>query len=153
MRKFIAVSSLVFVFFVCSAFSPAGGTWLDVTTSELGSVRLYINHSYYDGYFSLDEAGLPVSVYSSQINAYILNSAGERYYTVTISPYGETWFYRSYNQSSTYNRSLTVTGVSVDTSTVSFMGLDIPESPDMMLYLLIFFAGAILLGVWRCARK
>lgn len=152
-KRLLILPVLVLTLFLC-AFSPSSGYWLDVQTTQLGNVRIYINYSYSSDYFALDESsGLPLNMSNSTLNGYILNSSGVRTYAVTIGSYGETWYYRSYNSSSQYNTPLTIISIDLDNTTVQFIGLDIPEQPDMMLYLLIFFAAAILLGVWRCARK
>lgn len=150
-KKLVALLACCLALLVLCGFAPAKGWWLDVSTSELGDIRIYLNYSYYGDYFT-ESNGKPVLMYNSTINGYVLNSSGDRYYAVTIYPYGETWQYRLYSQSSTYNRALTINSYNPDSSSIGIMGVDAPEF-NMYYYLLLFFGGALLLGVWRCARK
>ena len=150
-KRCILLSLLVFVVLSLSAFTPLDGWWLDVKTSQLGDIRIYIN-SGYSSYFTIDENDKPVLMYNSTVNGYTLNSSGSRQYSITIGSYGETWYYRSYSSSSSYNQPLTIQSVDFDTSTIQFMGRNIDDQ-KMIYYLMLFFAGALLLGVWRCARK
>lgn len=146
----------LFIFVVCSGFAPAGAFSLDIDTSQLGNVTVYVNPSYRDNYFTVVEVSdgvfKPVLLYNSYISGYILNVNGVRTYELRINPYGEQWQYRLVNSSS-YNWSyLTVNSVDLESSTVLFVGQSIDDN-KLIYYLLLFFSGALLLGVWRCARK
>lgn len=152
-KRLLCVAALITVLLTLCAFTPLGGTWLDVTTTELGPVRIYFNSTYDTDYFTLDESDKPVLIWNNTILGYVLNSNGVRIYTITIGAYGDSWYYRDYNQTSTYNRVLHINSVDFDTSTVNFMGLDSTDAPYNVYYIMLFFAAAILLGVWRCARK
>lgn len=150
-KRCIFLLLLVFVVLSLSAFTPLDGWWLDVKTSQLGDIRIYINSSY-SSYFTIDEDEKPILMYNSTVNGYTLTSSGIRQYAITIGSYGEPWYYRSYNSSSQYNQPLTIQAVDFDTSTIQFMGRNIDDQ-KMIYYLMLFFACALLLGVWRCARK
>ncbi len=147
--KFFLALLLVSCFFLFSGFAPTGGSYMDVSTSELGDVRIYTNSSYCTGAFALDN-GRPVNMTGSTITGYVLDQSGNKSYNIYMYPYGEEWNYRISNQGSSYNRSLTVNSVYLDSSSIEFMGVDIPES-DWLLYLFVFLFGGFIVLLW-CKR-
>ena len=122
---------------------------MDISTSELGDVRIYTNSSYRTGAFALDN-DLPVNMTGSTITGYVLDQYGHKSYNIYMYPYGDDWSYRLTDQGSSYNRNLTVTSVNLETSTIEFMGVDIPQS-DWILYLFVFLIGGLLVLLW-CKR-
>lgn len=143
--KLKAVFLLTCIWILLCGFAPSGGYWLDVTTSELGAVRIYVSSTYAQGAFALED-GKPVNMTTSNISGAILNSSGDRAYTVTAAPYGEDWTYRQ--QGTGYSSStLTVTGIDQDTSTVQLIGMSV--APELQLdYIVIFLIGALIVLIW-----
>lgn len=146
MRIRVLLCTAIFsLFILCSGFSPSGGYYMDVTTSELGAIRIYTLSSYCSGYFALD-SGIPVNMSGNSITGYVLDNSGNRQYNIFMYPYGEQWQYRS-SASGYNNYDLHVTGVDLDSSTIQFMGVDIPQDV-WTLYLFVFLIGAVLLVLW-----
>lgn len=80
----------------------SGGTFFDVDTSELGTVKIYIPIDYQEGSFAYDNYGNLVNIRASTITGYILDGTQ---YTVRWTSFG-TPQYRLLNYSgvgSTYN--------------------------------------------------
>lgn len=156
MRKKFYILALVFgLWLMCSGFAPAGAYYLDVDTQQLGNIRVYVNYAYSSDYFTTNTVGStvkPVLLYNSYISGYVLTSGGTRQYELRIYPYAETWQYRLVNSNNYTWYDLSVISVDVDNSSIAFVGSSVSHQ-DSIYYLILFFAGAILLGVWRCARK
>lgn len=106
---------------------------------------MYVNASYASGAFSLVN-GIPVNMTTSNISGSVLNSSGDRFYTITAAPYGEQWTYRQYGTNYT-SYDLTVTGVDQETSTVQLIGLSV--APELQVnYILLFMVGALIVLIW-----
>lgn len=147
--RFFLALLLLSCFFLFSGFAPSGGSYMDVSTSELGDVRIYTNSNYRTGAFALDN-GVPVNMTGSTIYGYVLDQYGNKSYNIYMYSYGEDWEFRRLDQGSSYDRTLTVNSVNLDTSTIEFMGVDIPQS-DWILYLFVFLIGGLLVLLW-CKR-
>lgn len=147
--KFFLALLLISCFFLFSGFAPTGGSYMDVSTTELGDVRIYTNSNYRTGAFALDN-GRPINMTGSNINGYVLDQYGNKLYNIYISSYGSDWEYRRSGQGSSYDQVLTVNSVNLDTSTIEFMGVDIPQS-DWILYFFVFLIGGLLVLLW-CKR-
>lgn len=147
--RFFLALLLISCFFLFSGFAPSGGSYMDVSTSELGDVRIYTNSSYRTGSFALDN-GVPVNMTGSSITGYVLDQYGHKSYNIYMYPYGDDWYFRRVDQGSSYNQSLTVSSVNLETSSIEFMGVDIPQS-EWMLYLFVFLIGVVIVILW-CKR-
>ena len=147
--RFFLVLLLISCFFLLSGFAPTGGSYMDVSTTELGDVRIYTNSSYRTGAFALDN-DIPVNMTGSTVNGYVLDQYGNKSYNIYMYSYGDDWLYRRSDQGSSHNQVLTVNSVSLETSSIEFMGVDIPES-DWMLYLFVFLIGGFIVVLW-CKR-
>lgn len=144
MRKKLCLF-LCCIWMIFSGFAPSGGYWLDITTAELGAVRMYVNASYSSGAFALVN-DIPVNMTTSNISGSVLNNSGDRSYTITAAPYGEQWTYRQVGNNYT-SYDLTVTGIDQDTSTVQLIGVSV--APELQVdYILLFMIGALIVLIW-----
>ena len=134
MKKKICVllAGLVVLVSLCG-FAPLSAWYIDVTTTELGDVRIYL-----DSGTRLSLANdLPVNISANSKTGLILNSDGTRKYYVYLAPYGDQWTYRpvsGYNN--TYD--LHVTAIDVDSSTLPIDGATVRvDYPDLLYVALL----------------
>lgn len=117
MKKYLCLS-VICVFLLFSGFAPLSANYIDVTTTELGDIRIYLPTS---ARLSLND-GLPVNVGGSSVTGYVLDEAGEREYSITLAVYGEAWQYRLTSGGSYTAADLHVTGIDLDSSTAAIDG-------------------------------
>lgn len=122
------------------------GVYMDVETSELGSIVIWVPSNYQYRSFALNESGIPVNITSSTITGYYYGSDD---YSVRWSSFGQA-SYRLVDGTGYTWEALTITdinGTNVDMSQDQYL---LMPSEDMLLYIIIFLIGAF--GIWICTR-
>ena len=119
-----------------------GGLYMDVTTSELGDILIYVPADYQYKSFGKTADGVPVNITASTISGYTYD--GNNYY-IRWSSFG-TAQYRS--SSSSYNYSaLTITAINNTNIVFVESNEDLPVVPDndMTNIITVFMLGVIIL--------
>ena len=117
-----------------------GGLYMEVQTSQLGNIVIFVPTSFQYKSFTYNTAGAPVNITSSTITGYYYGSTD---YTVRWSSFGQAQ-YRPVSGGSSY-ADLDILDV-VNTNIVFVEGLeDLPVVPDsdMLSVIMIFLLGVI----------
>lgn len=95
-----------------------GGTFLVCDTTELGSIKIYIDKEYKKDW-GLD-GSKPVLLHSSSITGYYMNS--NNLIRITINPYSDVWQYRNTTSSGYQTYDLHVLDYDSDDSNIQIDG-------------------------------
>lgn len=127
----------------------SGGTYLTVDTTELGTIKIYIDDTYKDS-FGVNGSGIPLLLRGSSITGYTLNSNDQQQYRITIGSYGNDWQYRNASGTTT-TYTLHVLSWDRDNSNIVVSGVDFDYSL-LVSYLILFFGLLIVIILWSKRR-
>lgn len=114
-----------------------GGTYLTVLTSELGTIKVYIDDTYKDEWGF--DGTAPIFVRTSSIYGYVLANNSTSY-RITINPFSTTWQYRVTQGNQYYTYDLNVIGFNEDASTIRIQG-SFPDINMLFICLLVLIIG------------